>query len=860
MMIPGVSEKPSSSHACSMRWSTRVLIMASLHHQIWLVLLFISLSAVFPAAQAVADSSGLAKVEMEQGNRAFRQGAVSQAAVRWTEAARLYEGDGKVREQSQALINLGQAFQHLGQYKKGALTFQVALKLSEEQGDRRRVATVLGHLGNVGLALGRPDHAMDYLAKAMTIAKEDDRSELMAILLNDLGNVFASQNRTFEAIDTYGESYDRARTTGQASLAVTALINQAGAEFQEERYVEAKNALDTATQELQGLQDTHEKASALVSIGIAYDDLRLRLTPPRMIAKLDPEAIQGSRGARIIPGRQPDSRPSSAKESAMRDKLSMTPRAPKSKSLSTAPSNSPVLPPSDETLYRQASQSFASAATIAVALGDWRVESYARGYSGYLLEKERHFEQALEETRKAIFAAQKGNAPESLYRWHWQTGRLLKALGNEDDALSAYRRAVHILQPIRYEFSVGYQSRRHSFRDSVGPLFSELADMLLQRAGVNKDPAQYQALLVQARDTTEAFRAAELQDYFQDECVKTAATRKSLDKVSHATAVVYPIILPERLELLVNFPDGLKRFPIDVRADLLTHEVRMFRKNLQDRTSQNYLPHAQQLYDWLMRPLERELATQGIKTVVFVPDGPLRTIPMAALHDGEQYVIKKYALAVTPGMELTDARPINRARINLLAMGLTEAVQGFPALPNVGTELSAVKGLFKGKQLVDKQFLVPTMEREMKEEQFNVVHIASHGLVENDVSNSYVLAYDDKITMDRLAQLIGMFKYRNSPLELLTLSACETAVGDDRAALGLAGVAIKAGARSALATLWFIDDQATSQLVAEFYSQLRDPLISKAVALQRAQVKTLSNPDHQHPSYWAPFLLINNWL
>ena len=860
MITPGGSEKLNNAYVLRTQLNDCIAMSSTLRQPIWAILLFISLCAVLSPTLGVAGSSGPAHVEMEQGNRAFRQGAVSQAAVRWTEAARLYELDGKTTEQSQALINLGQAFQHLGQYKKAALTFQVALKLCEQQGDRRRATLVLGYLGNVALGLGRPDNAMDYLAKAMTIAREDDRSDLMAILLNDLGNAFASQNLAPEAIAAYEDSYDLAKTIGQRSLAVTALINQAGAEFQEERYAEAKEALDAATKELQSLEDTHEKANALVSIGIAYDDLRLRLTPPPMIAKLDPEAIQGSRGARIVPGRSPELPSASSKESAVRDKLSMIFRLHKPKDLSAASSGSVILPPSDEMLYRQATESFASAATIAVALGDWRTESYARGYSGYLLEKERQFEQALEETRKAIFAAQKGNAPESLYRWHWQTGRLLKALGNEDEALSAYRRAVHILQPIRYEFSIGYQSRRHSFRDSVGPLFSELADMLLQRAGVNKDPVQYQALLVQARDTTEAFKAAELQDYFQDECVKTAHARKSLDKVSHTTAVVYPIILPDRLELLVNFPDGLKRFAVDVRADVLTHEVRRFRKNLQDRTSQDYLPHAQQLYEWLMRPLEKDLASQAIETVVFVPDGPLRTIPMAALHDGKQYVIKKYALAVTPGMELTDARPINRAHINLLAMGLTEAVQGFPALPNVDVELSAVKGLFRGKQLVDKQFLVPTMEREMKEEQFNVVHIASHGLVESDVSNSYVLAYDDKITMDRLSQLIGMFKYRNSPLELLTLSACETAVGDDRAALGLAGVAIKAGARSALATLWFIDDQATSQLVAEFYSQLRDPLISKAVALQRAQVKTLSDPDHQHPSYWAPFLLINNWL
>ena len=196
----------------------------------------------------------------------------------------------------------------------------------------------------------------------------------------------------------------------------------------------------------------------------------------------------------------------------------------------------------------------------------------------------------------------------------------------------------------------------------------------------------------------------------------------------------------------------------------------------------------------------------------------------------------------------------------MLSAGLSESVQGFPPLPNVIREVSAIQKLYGGKLLLNDQFRVAKMEKELKEELFTILHIASHGTLEKDVRNSFILAFDDKITMDRLSQLVGLFQFRESPLELLTLSACETAAGDDRAALGLAGVAIKAGARSALATLWFIDDAATSELVGEFYRQLRDPSLSKAVALQRAQLHILQDPERQHPSYWAPFLLINNWL
>ena len=114
--------------------------------------------------------------------------------------------------------------------------------------------------------------------------------------------------------------------------------------------------------------------------------------------------------------------------------------------------------------------------------------------------------------------------------------------------------------------------------------------------------------------------------------------------------------------------------------------------------------------------------------------------------------------------------------------------------------------------------------------------------------------------MDRLGDYVGLFKFRDTPLELLTLSACETAQGDERAALGLSGIAIKAGARSALGTLWVVNDEAAAQLVIAFYRQLQDESVSRALALQRAQLELLGTLAYEHPSYWSPFLLISSWL
>jgi len=514
-----------------------------------------------------------------------------------------------------------------------------------------------------------------------------------------------------------------------------------------------------------------------------------------------------------------------------------------------------------DALLLAAREKFSAAGAVADSIGDRRVSSYAWGHLGKLYEEENRYQEALQLTRRATFAAQQTNAPESLYRWEWQTGRLLTKLGSVDDAIGAYRRAVRTLQSIRPELSVSYGAPQTSFRETIGPVYFELVNLLLQRAASLQDPNQVAPYLIEARDSVELFKAAELRDYFRDDCVDTALSKiTKLETVAQSAVVIYPILLADRTELLVSLPTGLKRISVAVGAEALTKEVREFRRKLEKRTTREYLPYAQKLYDWLIRPLEADLAAFPIDTLVFVPDGALRTIPMAALHDGKQFLIAKYAVGITPSLSLSDPRPIKRVDMKVLAVGVTEAVQGFPALPNVAAELQELQTLLHSDNLVDRKFLAADLERKLKEEQYNIVHIASHGEFGDEVAKTFILTFDDKLSLDRLNQMVGVFRFRDEPLELLTLSACDTAAGDDRAALGLAGMAIKAGARSALATLWNINDEASVDLVLDFYRALKEPTSSRAGALQQAQLKLLNNPRYEHPGFWSAFLMINNWL
>jgi filamentous hemagglutinin family protein len=498
------------------------------------------------------------------------------------------------------------------------------------------------------------------------------------------------------------------------------------------------------------------------------------------------------------------------------------------------------------------------AIALAESLRATRELSFALGNLGNLYELQNRTREALDLTRRALHAAE--HAPDSAFRWHWQRGRLLWATGRASSAMRSYRRAVRQLDQIRPES--GSASDGH-FQRAIAPVYTAYVDALLRSSARAANAEDAQRLLVEARATTERLKAAELRDYFQDDCVSELAAREiDLDRVSRETgaAIVYPILLPDRIELLVSLPAGIERHITPVSAERVRAEISRFRDSLTRRTSFGYRESARQLYDWLIAPFAERLDALQIETLVFVPDGALRTIPMAALFDGQRHLIERFALAVTPGLSLIEPKPLNAPAAQFLLAGLSQSVQGFEALPNTAREIDTIHSLYGGSVLVDEAFRAERIQSEIAARVPSVVHVATHAVFTGDPATSFVLTYDDRIDMDRLAEVVASTQFRERELELLALSACETAAGDDRAALGLAGVAIRAGARSALGSLWPVLDDATAELFGAFYAELRTPGISKAEALRRAQRLLIADPRYGHPYYWSAFLMINNWL
>ena len=545
-----------------------------------------------------------------------------------------------------------------------------------------------------------------------------------------------------------------------------------------------------------------------------------------------------------------------------------------------------------------------------------------------MYEDQQRGDEALRLNRQAIEALAGSEARDLLLDLEWRQGRLYKNQQQMPEAVAAYQHAVEHIEAIRQDIPVEYHNGRSSFREILEPLYLGLADLLLTQAA-QQTGEHKTALLRRARETVELIKQSELEDFLGGRCAVHSSKSALLEAVEPSTAVIYPILLPDRLELLVSSGNEIRQYTQQVGAAILQssaqHLARSLRKGKDDAQ-----PIAQQLYQWLIAPVEPWLHEHQVKTLVMVPDGPLRLIPPAALYDGEHYLIENYALAVSPGLTLIEPAPLEQRKMKVLLVGMSEPgsvidhlpriflramagagggrgvdIDGMPhsralpaaqdegeqlsgetrkisgerdveqlmrdpvfheklkgqlSLPGVAQEIGSLRQLIPNSLLMNEAFSVEEFKRQAVQEPYSVVHVASHGVFGKTAETSFLMAYDNVINIDDLEQLLKSDKFARQPVELLTLSACQTAEGDDRAPLGLSGIALKAKVRSALGTLWPVSDEAASLLMPEFYKALSQPGISKSQALRQAQILLLKQKKLENPFYWAPFILTGSWL
>jgi CHAT domain-containing protein len=524
------------------------------------------------------------------------------------------------------------------------------------------------------------------------------------------------------------------------------------------------------------------------------------------------------------------------------------------------------------------------AVKLAKDLDDGRATAYALGNLGKIYVQKKQWLEAQKFTDKALLLSQnvKLNLPDLAYQWQRQLGIILRDREdkNIDGAIAAYTAAFNTLQSVRNDLVPISRDGQFDFRDEIEPVYRELVDLLLREPN--------QPHLKQAREVIEALQVAELDNFFRDACVvvnKAEEIDRIADKYDPTAAVIHAIILPDRLAIILKLPgkDYLEYRATPVSEETVKKTLRELGKYLKISDGEPDVREiSAKLYKWMIEPLEGLLKNNpvAVETLVFVLDRSLQQIPMAVLLDpkNEEFLLKKYAVALAPALQLIDAKSSWKDRGNqklkLFAGGVDEAqeIEGkqWEKIKEVKTEIDAISKFVTttSKPLLNENFTKENIQKQIASDNYPIVHIKTHGQFSSDPEQTFIVAYKSLLRSKDLDSLVKSGSENDRRIiELLVLSACETAKGDDRATLGLAGIAVRAGARSTLSTLWKADDQKTTQLMAKFYEILVSgkPGMTKAKALNIAQ-KALFDRDDKTPGYkeapniWSNYVLVGNWL
>lgn len=518
----------------------------------------------------------------------------------------------------------------------------------------------------------------------------------------------------------------------------------------------------------------------------------------------------------------------------------------------------------------------AKAIKLARDLGDLRATAYALGNLGGVYEQNQQWLEAQQCTEQALLLSQdvKLNLPDLAYQWQWQLGRIRRD-GEEKDiegAIAAYTAAFNTLQSLRNDLVPISRDGQFDFRDRVEPVYRELADLLLQ----GEKPSQ--GNLKQARNVIEALQLAELDNFFRDACVvvnKAEEIDTVADKYDPKAAVIHAIILPNRLAIILKLPgqSELEYRATPVSEKTIRTTLRQLGGYLEERAKNpDVLRTAEQLYQWVFKPIEFSLEKSlNVETLVFVLDRPLQKIPMAVLYDGKQYLIqKKYDIVLAPGLQLIKAKERQYSRftdIKLFAGGVDEKQPPlenieFEAIKSLKEEINGIDRIMPIKKLLlNADFTLDKIRQVITLKNYSIIHIKTHGQFSSQPEKTFLVAYRSLLRSKDLDNLVKTgSEGKGHTIELLVLSACQTAKGDDRATLGLAGLAVRSGARSTLSTLWKADDEATTKLMVRFYNQLRQPGMKLARALHTAQKSLLEEDGYKNAHIWANYVLVGNWL
>lgn len=853
-------------------------------------------------------------------------GAMDDAIAHLTQLIAYYRQTGNPLQVGRMMTEQAQAYTSLGQQRRAIALLcgeveqpcgaDSAIAIARTHADSTGEIAAFGSLGNAYRLRGDYERALQYLTFTLKLSEQTPSPSYLLASLNGLGNTYTS----------LAQRDDRRRQSAQQS------DDDAEAQSLAQRVSyynrKAVSYFEASVRAARVQKDTQNELRSLLNLVGPLQRLQLRPTKPQEENRGD-----RSQSPNAIDLFSTDFTPITALQraqalveglSASREKAYAAIRLA---TLTQLVSGQTILDPATRCVETdvplQTTAWLQQAVAIAQQIRDPQSEAFALGRLGHMYECRQDYEQALTLTQQAQLVAANYD---SRYLWEWQSGRILRAQNKIPAAIAAYNLAVKTLQTIRGELAIASRDFQFDFRDTVEPVYRELTALYLDQATNHQKQAQHQVELdyqskrkdeaatpsapvttiEAALETIDNLRLAELQNYLGEDCTLDTIA-KPVTVVDPKTAVLSSVMLGDRVAVMLTLPAPNQRFRSQVRwlpvnAQTVATTINDLRRRLEKRSdlAHTYQEPSQQVYDWLIRPFAQELQTAKIETLVFIQDGILRSIPMAALYDGKQFLVEQYAIASALSLTLIDPLPLNRKSLRVLGFGLTQpaVVDGptfFAPLSYVKAEIGSIEAAIPGsKGLLDDAFTLDRVQQELTQNAYPIVHLATHGRFGIDARDTFLVTgkqvreergvrgeererretvqpsaptlldhkqlYNEKLTMNALYRMVRSVGQERA-LELLTLTACETAVGSDRDALGIAGISLQAGARSAVASLWQVDDAATAQLITHFYQALKQGM-SRAKALQTAQKTWLQQhpDDRDHPGYWAALILVGNWL
>lgn len=768
-------------------------------------------SAIALWLQALAsssDASTLAAIHKNLGAAYNYVGKPSDAINQWSEAIKLYQTTGDRTSHQllgEALTDQAQTYIALGQYRPAIAKSQKAVDLARQIQDQKTEAVAWGVLGNAYSISGEYEEALNAYSQSQKLASATNNPESLITALNNRFNILFSRSQ---------ELLSQAQSAGQEG------IEEEADRLSRLASSDRRQARATATDALQ-------RSSGSTSIGevtALLNSIRLEEEQPHtqhsLITKYQQQAFS-------LLQQIPDSR---GKVFSLIRLSAIKGLEPKLKSASLQ-----------------------QAVTVAQNIGDRRSESIALGLLGQVFEEAKQYDKATALTDSAQFAAQAVNATDSLYRWQWQAGRIYKALGRNDEAIQSYRQAIASIQDIRGDIISASSDLQFDMQDRVSPVYRQLMELLLQRNN-NQDTIE------EVLQLSDLLRLSELQNFFGDECIEIrdgilSGAKTFLPQADHA--LINSIVLPNSTWIVLRLPNGtIKNYQVNLTAQELQEEISSFRLSLEDFTSSDYSMPAQKFYNLLLRPMISELEEAKVSTLVFVNDGILRNIPMAVLYNGKQFLIQKYTILNSLGFNFSILQE-KLQKPQALIFGLAAKIPPFDSLPFVKNETKAVQNILGGKRFLDKSFTIETLEKQIQSEGYPIVHIATHGLFAGSAKQTFLQAFDRRIWLKEFEIMLRNRSQKN-PLSLLMLSACQTAAGDNRATLGIAGLAARNGISHVIASLWAVNDRDVLPLIEDFYTILKQPEVNEIEALRKAQLNFLLNGVTNQPSVWANFILVSD--